>query len=499
MISMHDQIAVRSLKDRGMGIREIARELRLSRNTVRRYLRDRTVSTHPAQPARAPAKPNARLAPFIPEIERMLAQDLIGSRIIAELRKRGFSGSTRTFYRQLTRLEATRQPNPAVERFETPPGRQGQYDWSEYTVPLGNVVTKVYVHSFLLCHSRYQHLSVSLHIAQSAIFEALEESFAHVCGVPREVLFDNPRAIVSRPRPELVFNPRFLELARFYGFMPHACWSYRPQTKGKVERPFQMVEEHFIKGSSFANWSDLTRRLREFEAGTLNARIHGTTGERPRDRLLTEQTLLRELPRTRFISSKECFRKVSIDCLVSYGGSRYSVPWSYAGKQVWLRLTRELGLEITAPDGTLLARHRQSLQKGRTVMEPEHYRGLRDRPDARKQMLCRVFNERFPETVAEQFLVRLLAQYKFNATDQLRRVLTLADSYSRTMVLWAFGQALEYNTYSHRFLHGLLSRQEDEAACQGPVLLPEHRVLPRLDITRGLGQYQALLDEGGHD
>lgn len=496
MISMYDRITVRNLKDRGMGIRKIAREAGLSRNTVRRYLRDLTISAYPARPS----KPNDQLAPFIPNIEKMLTQELIGSRIITELRKLGYCGSTRTFYRQLARLVAARQPSQAIERFETPPGHQGQYDWSEYTVSLGNVVTKVYLHSLILCYSRYQHLTVSLHIGQSAIFDALEESFAFFGGVPRDMLFDNPRAIVHHPRPNLAFNPRLLELARFYRFRPQACWTYRPQTKGKVERPFQMIEEHFIKGKRFADWRDLTQRLAEFATDTLNVRIHGTTGERPRDRLQTEQPLLYKLPATRFISSSECIRKVSMDCLVSYGGSRYSVPWAYAGKQVWLRITRDLRLETLAPDGKLLARHGQSRHKGGTVMEPEHYRGLRDRPDSKKRTICRVFGERFPETVAGEFLTRLLAQYKFNATDQSRRILALAENHPRAAMLMAFGRALEYNTYSYRFLQGLLNRQaEDEASCPGPGLMSQDRVLPGLDITRGLGRYQQMLEEGGHD
>ena len=216
LISVQDQITVRSLRDRGMGVRCIARELRLSRNTVRRYLRDPAA---PASPAR-PVRPNAQLEPFQHDIETMLAQELIGSRILAELRKQGYRGPQRTFYRYLARLATLQSPSPAVERFETEPARQGQYDWSEYTVLLGGAVTKVYVHSFVLGFSRFQHLSASLHVRQAAIFEALEDSFACVRGVPEEMLFDNPRALVTRPRPNLVFNPRVLEFARFYGFAP---------------------------------------------------------------------------------------------------------------------------------------------------------------------------------------------------------------------------------------------------------------------------------------
>ena len=104
MISVQDQITVRSLRDRGMGVRCIARELRLSRNTVRRYLRDPAAPESPARPER----PNAQLEPFQHDIETMLSQELIGSRILAELRKQGYRGPQRTFYRYLARHPAER-------------------------------------------------------------------------------------------------------------------------------------------------------------------------------------------------------------------------------------------------------------------------------------------------------------------------------------------------------------------------------------------------------
>ena len=495
MISVQVQITVRCLKDQGKSIKDISRDLGLSRNTVRRYLRDRAASDYPARPA----KPNAQLEPFAQDIEAMLAEELIGSRILAELRKRGYHGPRRTFYRYLSHRKALASSSPAVERFETGPAKQGQYDWSMYTVPIAGAVTRVYLHSFILGFSRYQHLAASLDIRQPAIFAALEESFVAVGGVPREMLFDNPRAIVSSPRPNLVFNQHFLEFARFFGFLPRACWPGRAQTKGKVERPFQMIEEHFIKGNTFADWADFARRLSHFAAEVLNARIHGTTQERPQDRLLSEQQQLLKLPATRFISCRECFRKVSLDCLVAYGGSRYSVPWQYAGKHVWLRPTQDSGLEILASTGETLARHQLSQAKGKNVVDLKHYQGLRENSGSSKHQLSCLFQRRFPEAAAGRFLEKLLAQYRMNAQVQLQRILALLQSYPRETLLLAFEQALSYNTFSYRFLCGLLSQQESAGELPEPVLLGQERALPQLDVKRGLESYQTLLFEVSHD
>ena len=231
----------------------------------------------------------------------------------------------------------------------------------------------------------------------------------------------------------------------------------------------------------------------------MNARLHGTTQERPQDRLLKEQLLLGKLPPTRFISAQECFRKVSLDCLVSFSGSRYSVPWQYAGKHVWIRLTRDLGLEVLAPTGAVLARHWLNPDPGSTNVVREHYQGLREQSGSRKSLLGRVFQQRFPEERAGRFLEKLLAQYKFNATFQLQRILSLVTSYPRAAILSAFEQALRYNTFSYRFLCGILSRQESAIDLPEPTLFGQERVLPKLDITRGLDRYQTLLDEAPHD
>jgi transposase len=492
LISVQAQITVRCLRDQGKSIKQIARDMGLSRNTVRRYLRDRTVADYPSRKAR----PNAQLEPFAHDVEAMLAKELIGSRILAELRKLGYRGPRRTFYRYLLRHKAISASIPAVERFETGPAKQGQYDWSMYTVPIAGAITRVYLHSFILGFSRYQHLCCSLDVRQPSIFAALEESFVSVGGVPHEMLFDNPRAIVSYPRPSLVFNQHFLEFARFYGFLPRACWPARAQTKGKVERPFQMVEEHFIKGNTYSDWVDFARSLDHFTQTVLNARIHGTTRERPADRLRLEQPLLKQLPATRFISSRECFRKVSLDCLVAYAGSRYSVPWQYASKSVWLRPTLDSKLEILAQTGERLARHELAKEKGQNVIDLAHYSGLREKQASRKHQLSCLFSRHFPEAIAGRFLEKLLAQYRMNAQDQLKRIIAIEQSYPHEVFLWAFEQALQYNTFSYRFLSGLLGQQEPIVAA-APILTERQRNLPALDVKRSLESYQTLLFEHG--
>ena len=481
--------AVRALHRQGKGSKCIAHELQLARNTVRKYLR----AEYPPQETRTRTI-NSALTPFVGEIKRMLTEDLNGSRILRELQAQGYTGPQRTFYRQFHKLQAKYQPEPAVERFETPPAKQGQFDWAEYAITCRQGILRVYVFDLILGYSRYQHFYPSLTINQKAVFEAFEDSFRHLNGVPREILIDNPRTMVLKPRPDLVWNPRFKDFADHYGFKPIACWPYRAQTKGKVENPFRFLEEQFIKGTVFADFADFRYRLADFADQVVNVRIHGTTRERPCDRRLKEQSLLTPLPEVRFIAARELFRHVSHDCLISFGGSRYSVPWQYAGKSVWLRYTQQDQLEVYAANGSLLARHPLNHQPGSVNTIPEHYAGLRTARDGAKALLIEVFKERFPED--ELFLEKLLSQYKFNASQQLRRILKLHRCYGTAALRAAFQVAAECNTYSGNFLQGVLRQQAElelvlPLGCAQPI--------PEVEIQRGLEVYQQLAEGGSHD
>ena len=142
------------------------------------------------------------------------------------------------------------------------------------------------------------------------------------------------------------WNPQFLELCGHYRMRPTACQPYRARTKGKIERPFFYLEEQFLKGRSFASLLDLHYQLARFEEEDLDVYVHSTTQERAIDRFQTELPHLTPLPEQRFVGTLALSRKVSWDCLVSFRGSRYSVPAVYAGKRVWLLVSRGTHLLI---------------------------------------------------------------------------------------------------------------------------------------------------------
>lgn len=482
---MEGWTTIRFLHAQGKSIKGIAAELGVARNTVRLALR----RDGPPKYQRPP-RPNPKLEPFADEIERMVVVErFIGSRVLRELKARGYDGGETALYAFLRRRrEGLPDPRLTV-RFETPPGQQGQFDWSPYTVPLGGLTTKVVVFCLTLGFSRRKLFVPSLVETQVAVFEALEAGARYFGGLPKQLLVDNARAFVTEADPaRFSWNRRFLELCGHYRVQPVACHPGRPRTKGKVERPFFYLEEHLIKGGCWADLDALARDLLRFSA-ELDGVVHGTTGERPADRFAREREHLTPLPTRPFVGTHEEVRKVSWDCLVSFGGSRYSVPWQHAAKQVWLRPSRGTHLLVRDQRGEEIARHALATQKGVTVLDPAHYAGLRtDQPRARA-LLAEAFLRRFPDHA--DFVDGLVAQQRNNAGKHLRAVLALADVYAADAVAAALAAARQYNTYSHRFVRGLLEAG-DATRRHGPAGRPLQP--PLLSVVGDLGVYQRVLE-----
>ena len=109
-------------------------------------------------------------------------------------------------------------------------------------------------------------------------------------GVAATCLYDNMKVVVTRYEDiEPIYNPRFLAFATHYGFRPQACRPRRPQTKGKVERPFAYAESSLLNGRTFRTLAHLNEVTRWWLAEVADVRIHQTTRKTPRELHALEQ------------------------------------------------------------------------------------------------------------------------------------------------------------------------------------------------------------------
>jgi transposase len=285
----------------------LARELGVSRDTIHRWIRagglDRELEDIPVQ--YGPRRPvSTKLATYTPIIETRLAAypELSAVRLLEEIRAAGYAGGY-TQLKELVRRLRPATPDAPVVRFETPAGRQAQVDFAEFRFPWG----KRYALLVVLGYSRLLWCRFAPRQDMRTLLTGLEDAFLAFGGVPRELLFDQMKAVITRDLRlqggALVHNLEFLRFAHHWGFTPRACRPYRAQTKGKVERPVRYVRGNLVYGRTFLNDGDLAQQCADWLERVANVRRHGTTDEPPRERFeRDERTQLQPLPARRYTS-----------------------------------------------------------------------------------------------------------------------------------------------------------------------------------------------------
>ncbi len=274
--------------DRGVSKAELSRRFGVSRRTIHEWVvtgqLDRDLSSGDSR--YSPRPPVAhKLDPYAGIIDSRLKEfpGLSAQRLFDEVRAAGYPGGYSRVRDYVRAVRPREVPEPVV-RFETPAGRQGQVDFATFTLPWGRRHALVVV----LSHSRLLWLCFYRRQTMAVLTGGLETAFERFGGVPKELLFDQMRAVVLSDLRvgggELVLNAEFLRFAAHWGFDPRACRPYRPRTKGKVERPIRYIRESFFYGRAFANDEDLNEQASSWVEDTANVRRHGTTGERPVDR-----------------------------------------------------------------------------------------------------------------------------------------------------------------------------------------------------------------------
>ena len=223
------RMLLRHYLQRGVSKAALARRFGVSRRTIHEWVEtgqlDRDLSSGGARYSPRPAVPH-KLAPYTGIIEARLEEfpGLSATRLFDEVRAAGYPGGY-SRVRDYVRAVRPREPVEAVVRFETPAGRQGQVDFATFTLPWGRRHALVVV----LSHSRLLWLRFYRRQTMAVLTEGLERAFARFGGVPKELLFDQMRAVVlSDGRVgggELVLNAEFLRVAAHWGFHPLKMWA----------------------------------------------------------------------------------------------------------------------------------------------------------------------------------------------------------------------------------------------------------------------------------
>jgi transposase len=366
----------------GKGIKTIARELGLSRNTVRKVLRSGQTSFVYEREE----QPRPRLGSFVQRLETMLETNAAASkrdrltltRIYDLLRREGYDGSYDAVRRYAGQwVQEKRGFASAGEAFvplSFAPGDAYQFDWSHEQVELGGAPHKVKVAHLRLCHSRRFYIRAYPRETQEMVFDAHARAFEMLGGVTRRGIYDNMKTAVDAVfmGKERRFNSRFQEMCSHYAIDPVACTPASGWEKGQVENQVGYARDNIFKP-----------RLRFATLEELNGWLEAECERRARlDRHpeLREHTVWEVYEAERaalrpFAGPFDGFNAsevtASATCLVNFDRNKYSVMAHAARKAVQIRAYADR--IVVRFDGKVVAEHARSFGRDRTVYDPWHY------------------------------------------------------------------------------------------------------------------------------
>ena len=347
---------------------ELARKYNIDRRVIKKY-RD----GYSGKPAKR-SKPSA-LDQYYDEIKTKL--ELPGAKMMSTyqflLNKYPNIGKYHNFVRFANKhgLKPQKSHTGIHPRFETPFGKQLQFDWKE-SIKMYNkhgVLFEFNVFTATLSASRMHALIYSKYRTREDVERCLIESYIYFGGITDEALTDRMSSIFNNHSKN--FHPEFIAFAKDLGFIPKKCQSGRAQTKGKDESANRFVNWLVPYNYEFETEEDLINIIKEINK-KINLEVNSTTGLAPIAFYQKERNYLKPLPNKNILDSYLVNAKQYIvpeDFLLYYRGSSYSVSPKYIGKKVKLKeVDKKLHIYH---ENKLISTH--ELKKQKINYTPEHY------------------------------------------------------------------------------------------------------------------------------
>ena len=480
---------IKALHDDGQGlsIRSIEQQLGISRNTVRKYLRQDVAEIEAAQTNREREKKLDAHRGYIAYLLRRFPR-LSSVKVARKLREKVgvLDVSERSLRRYVQQMKATvvsRQRRYYEPVLDMVPGVQCQVDPGELRgVEIGGELRALYFVVFVLSCSRLSYVGVSLEPLDTATFIRLhDEAFRYFGGLPEECVYDQTKMVVIREQfRELEVNQRFQEYASTAGFRIHACCGYDPESKGKVEAGVKYAKQDAFYGETFRDEADLRRHVRQWLDEVANVRIHGTTGRQPREHFEAEERVhLRPYLAPAGVASEAdgpAPRQVDKTGLIAWRANKYSVPMAYQQGRVGAREQDGTLAIHDLESGEVIATHALHLGKGQTSRNENHYRDHRQREAELEASIAGLLGASLGQQLCDRLREAMPRHYK----DQLRgarKLLEAEDELDLDLIgEWTTRQRLTAGGLKERLaavrLARVRGRDRDDDAPSEPGTLP---------------------------
>ena len=482
-------------------MRGVAKRYRLSRNTVRKYVRSEEVP--PKYQRRPEAKP--KLGPFLADLEELLREEgkrpkrerRNALRLFEELQRRGYQGAYDSVRREVKAWKAEHRGSGEVFiPLQFAPGEAFQFDWGEETLLLGGRTTKVSIAHLRLCYSRLPICVAYVRESLEMVMDAHTQAFAFCGGVCRRGIYDNMKTVVTKVLlgKERTFNPRFLALAAHYLFEPVACTPAAGWEKGQVENQVGLVRTRFF--SLRRRFEDLAE-LNQFLLSQCLAWAKSQPHPEDRTRSIWEVYAQEERPQlipigVPFDGFVEREVRVSTTSLVAFDRNHYSVDSEQGKRTAQVRAYADRVVILSG--GEVIGAHLRQFGREKTVYDPWHYLPVLARKPGALRNGAPFQDWALPAPI--QTMWRALRE-RPGGDREFVALLTAIKSYGEEAVARAAEEAIALGAISFDVVFNLLSRQTEAPPPPPAEHLPEHLTLRHLPLA-DCGRYDRLLERGGH-
>ena len=373
--------------------------------------------------------------------------------IFQRLREAGYDGGITVVKDYVLRI---RPHHPkAFLTLDFAAGECAQVDWGEFgSIAVGATRRRLSFFLMVLCYSRRLYLEFTVSQTMEFFLACHEHAFAAFGGVPCRIMVDNLKAAVLQRLIGVapVFNPKYLDFSRHWGFEISPCNVRSSNEKGRVENGVGYVKKNFLAGLELADFAAMQPAATLWMDTVANVRLHEATHQRPIDRFEEERAHLRRLNPAGFDLARVCSARATNRFRVALDSNHYSVPARYAGSRLTLKAYADRVCIYDAEQ--LIARHTRSMDRHQQIEDPEHARQLLvQRKSAREQRLLVQFLALSPR--AQAYHDGLEAK-RVNARVHLRKILALAEIHGKEAVARALDDGLELQAFSAEYIANIL-------------------------------------------
>ena len=364
----------------GKPIKVIARELNISKNTVRKVIRSNKTKFELANYT----KDKPVLGKHLEVLNQLLEENtkeplrrrMTGKKLYQQLQLSGYLGSyesvnliVRTF-----RREHEAKGKQVFIPLSFDPGEAFQFDWGEEEICLSGVITRVKAARIKLCYSRHSLVVVYPNEQLEMVMAGHAQAFKFFDGCCKNGIYDNMKTAVKKilDGKNRILNEKFAQMASHYLFEPILCTPASGWEKGQVEKQVGDTRRNFftpiVKGETY---DDINSKLKEMSLNWSKTMQHPDFKEKTIFEVYEEEREYLIEYRGEFEGYRLHPTIVSSLSLVQYDTNMYSVPCEYVGLAVQIK--SYAWHIVILHEGKIIGEHIRSFKRHQKIYNPWHY------------------------------------------------------------------------------------------------------------------------------